>query len=322
MSWIVMLTQLFLPLVMLAWLALSPAAGWLAWGIQLIAVATVLLAITLVSLWSAPPFWLPYVYGIALLVIGADRLIRKGFPGPRLWQSTTKNSIMILIAALLGLLGAYLSWQAIKGHELPDEAVVNIVHPFPPGHYLIANGGSTPIINVHLKTMDQGVERFRAWHGQSKALDIFRITPLGFHKNGWQPTDPVKYTTFGVPALSPCSGEVALSVDGIQDMPVPEMDREHMAGNYIAINCGDFFVILAHLRQGSVVVASGDKVKAGDLLGQMGNSGNSSEPHLHLHAQKGLPKEAPLAGKPLWLTIDNRFLVRNDRLHLVHEQYQ
>mgnify|MGYP000019801158 CR=1 FL=1 len=59
------------------------------------------------------------------------------------------------------------------------------------------------------------------------------------------------------------------------------------------------------------------RVKIGDILGQMGNSGNSSEPHLHVHAQRGLPEKAPLAGMPLWLTIDNRFLVRNDTLHVV-----
>jgi hypothetical protein len=173
------------------------------------------------------------------------------------------------------------------------------------------------MINAHLKTLNPTVERFRPWRGQSKALDIFRITPLGLHKNGWQPTDPARYTTFGVPVLSPCKGEVALVVDGIEDMSVPVMDRDHMAGNHVAINCGDFFVILAHLRQGSIAVAAGDTVKAGDILGQMGNSGNSSEPHLHVHAQRGLPEKAPLAGMPLWLTIDNRVLVRNDTLHVV-----
>ncbi|PSF08122.1 M23 family metallopeptidase [Marinobacter halophilus] len=68
-----------------------------------------------------------------------------------------------------------------------------------------------------------------------------------------------------------------------------------MAGNYVAINCGGVFAILAHLRQGSIAVATGDRITTGDLLGQMGNSGNSSEPHLHLHAQKGLPEEAPAA---------------------------
>lgn len=316
MSWIVMLTQVLLPLALLAWMAFYPAAGWLAWGLQIVSVTSILLGIGLVSLWAVPPFWVPYVYGLLLLLIVATHLFQKGFPGPGLWRASVAISVMILMVAALGLFGGYLAWHAMKGRVLPGEAVVNIAPPFPPGHYLIAHGGSTPMINAHLKTLNPSVERFRPWRGQSKALDIFRITPLGFHKDGWQPADPARYTTFGVPVLSPCSGEVALSVDGIKDMPVPEMDRDHMTGNYVAIDCGDFFVILAHLRQGSTVVVTGDRVKTGAVLGQMGNSGNSSEPHLHVHAQRGLPAEAPLAGDPIWLTINNRFLARNDTLHL------
>ncbi|MBW4933162.1 M23 family metallopeptidase [Marinobacter sp. F4206] len=317
MSLMVIVTQVLLPLALLAWITFYPAAGWLAWGLQLISVATVLLGIGLASLWAMPPFWVPYAYGFLLLLIVATHLLRKGIPGTGFWRASAANSVVILMVAMLGMLGGYLAWHAAKGRMLPEEAVVNIAAPFPPGHYLIAHGGSTPMINVHLKTLDPTVERFRPWRGQSKALDIFRITPMGLHKEGWQPTDPARYTTFGVPVLSPCSGEVALLVYGIEDMSVPEMDHDHMAGNYVAINCGGFFVILAHLRQGSIAVAAGDKVKAGDILGQMGNSGNSSEPHLHVHAQRGLPEYAPLAGEPLWLTIDNRFMVRNDTIYIV-----
>ncbi|MFC4259697.1 M23 family metallopeptidase [Marinobacter lacisalsi] len=90
------------------------------------------------------------------------------------------------------------------------------------------------------------------------------------------------------------------------------MDRDHMAGNHVAIDCGGFFVFLAHLKQGSVAVTPGDPVETGDFLGAMGNSGNSSEPHLH--AQRGLPEGEALAGEPVWLTINGQFPVRNDRL--------
>lgn len=154
---------------------------------------------------------------------------------------------------------------------------------------------------------------------RARLLDIFRITPSGLHKKGWQPTDPARYTTFGVLVVAPCAGTVALVVDGVEDMPVPEMDRKHMAGNYVAIDCGDFFVILAHLRKGSITVAKGDKVSVGHALGKIGNSGNTSQPHLHLHAQRGLPDKEPLSGDPLWLTIDSQFLVRNDRFQVIHE---
>ena len=47
------------------------------------------------------------------------------------------------------------------------------------------------------------------------------------------------------------------------------------------------YSVLSHFRQGSVVVAVGDTVVAGQLLGKCGNSGHSSEPHLHYHLQDG-----------------------------------
>ena len=85
--------------------------------------------------------------------------------------------------------------------------------------------------------------------------------------------------------------------------PVPVMNTARLAGNFVALDCGDFHVILAHLRQGSVRVREGQAVTAGEPVGELGKSGNSSEPHLHVHAQRGLPPDAPLSGEPLWLNL-------------------
>ena len=314
MPWFVMLTQVVLPLVLLAWVAFFPATGWLALALQFLSVAAVLSGLALSALWKLPPFWMPWVYALVLvLVMGwhlrAGKVVIHG-----VWQTPVSNTIMILCVAVLGVIGSYLSYQALEGRSWPNGDVVDIAAPFGPGHYLVAHGGKTETVNVHLKTLDKTVERFKPWRGQSKALDIFRITPIGLHKSGWQPTTPSRYETFGTPVLSPCRGRVAQRVNHVEDMTVPKMDREHMAGNYIGIDCGAFFVILAHLRQGSILVARNDHVEVGDPLGQMGNSGNSSQPHLHVHAQRDMAEGMPLAGEPLWLTINGRFLVRNDRI--------
>ena len=68
------------------------------------------------------------------------------------------------------------------------------------------------------------------------------------------------------------------------------------------------FALLAHLRRGSVRVRKGQRVRAGDALGVCGNSGNSSEPHLHFHLQdraalfggaRGLPITFAGRGRPV-----------------------
>jgi murein DD-endopeptidase MepM/ murein hydrolase activator NlpD len=69
-------------------------------------------------------------------------------------------------------------------------------------------------------------------------------------------------------------------------------------GNHVILDLGDgVYAVFAHLRRGSLRVAKGDRVQAGDLLGEVGNSGNSSEPHLHFHLMDG-PRPLIAAGVP------------------------
>ncbi len=121
-------------------------------------------------------------------------------------------------------------------------------------------------------------------------------------------------------------------------MSVPQMDREHMTGNHVIITCRadstdssgpnsteisgqpgirEFTVVLAHLAPGSIVVATGDAIDTGAVVGRVGNSGNTAAPHLHIHVQSHLPSDQPLSATPLWFSLDGRFLVRNDR-YTVH----
>ncbi|MFE1986565.1 M23 family metallopeptidase [Streptomyces mirabilis] len=52
------------------------------------------------------------------------------------------------------------------------------------------------------------------------------------------------------------------------------------------IDTGSELVKLAHLQPGTVTVTTGDRVRVGQLLGEVGNSGDTTEPHLHLHAER------------------------------------
>ncbi|MEV4670632.1 MULTISPECIES: M23 family metallopeptidase [Actinomadura] len=69
-------------------------------------------------------------------------------------------------------------------------------------------------------------------------------------------------------------------------------------GNSVTLDLGDgVYAVFAHLRRGSVRVSKGDRVRAGDVLGEVGNSGNSSEPHLHFHLMDR-PRPLAAAGIP------------------------
>ena len=79
---------------------------------------------------------------------------------------------------------------------------------------------------------------------------------------------------------------------------------------------GDFHVLLGHMRSGSVKVHPGDYVTTETLLGEVGNSGNSNEPHLHVHAQRPGRLWDPFAGEPLSIRFQGRYLVRNNRVRI------
>ena len=81
-------------------------------------------------------------------------------------------------------------------------------------------------------------------------------------------------------------GKLEIAVDGLPDKSIGVSDKQNICGNHVVIRTGTGkFVFIAHLQAGSLAVKEGDAVKAGQLIGRCGNSGNSSAPHVHLHTQ-------------------------------------
>ncbi len=133
---------------------------------------------------------------------------------------------------------------------------------------------------------------------------------------GAVPRGPARYAAFGAVVTSPCAGEVLTAQDGREDFRPPASDPEKPAGNHVVVRCAEtgdgpaVDVLLAHLRQGSVAFEEGDEVSDGQWLGNVGNSGNTTEPHLHVHAVRS-GSGSVLEGEGVPIRFDGRFLVRN-----------
>ena len=128
---------------------------------------------------------------------------------------------------------------------------------------------------------------------------------------------PERFVGFGQPVLAPAAGTVVSVLDGEPDhearrsqvalLPYALTQAGRIrggpaaiAGNHVVLELADGggFVLLAHLRRGSVAVTPGRPVAEGEPLGACGNSGNSTQPHVHLQAMDG-PDAAQAAGLPL-----------------------
>jgi len=312
---LILAVQVALPLALLAWLALAPAPSALGLLAQAAGTGALLFALARVAQWAVPVWWLPWLYGALWLAALASLPLRQGLAAmPILPVGAGGWAALALSIALLGV-GGWYGARAVAGRALPPVEVVDIANPFGPGRYLVGHGGSTPLVNGHMRTLDDSVARFRPWRGQSYAVDFFGIGPLGLRATGWRPADPAAYAIFGAPLVAPCSGSVVATENDAPDFDVPGQDPERRLGNHVILRCGEAEIVLAHMRRGSLAVAPGDTVAEGDPLGQVGNSGATSEPHLHIHVQRPAgPDAPPLSGAPLGLRINGRFLVRGDRL--------
>lgn len=110
------------------------------------------------------------------------------------------------------------------------------------------------------------------------------------------------YYCWGQPILAPADGTIVSVVADLPDNPPGAMDASNPPGNHVFIDLGNAeFALLAHLQKGSVAVSDGEFVNAGDLIGLCGNSGNTSEPHLHFHIQDQ-PGFGSGAGKPAFFS--------------------
>ncbi|HET9529601.1 MAG TPA: M23 family metallopeptidase, partial [Blastocatellia bacterium] len=117
------------------------------------------------------------------------------------------------------------------------------------------------------------------------------------------------YRCYGAEALAVADAVVVEVKDGIpENIPgatsraVP-ITLETVGGNYVTLDLGqNRYAFYAHLQPGSIRVKAGDRVKRGQVLGLVGNSGNSTEPHLHFHVSN---RNSPLASEGLPYVFDS-----------------
>ncbi len=302
--------QIVLPLLLIVGLAIAPPRNGLGFSIQALVTAVTLVAIARLGIWMFPPWWTPYLYGLLLavaIVLGRRRLKSARPSG---WLGWT--AIVVLVA--FGVAVGSAAWQGWMGRLPPPLPAAELTFPLRGGEYLIVHGGSTMQINPHVKTLDESVPRFRAYRGQSYGLDVVKIDRFGLRASGVIPKQLSAYRIYGEPVFAPCAGTVVQAVDGFPDMPIPQTDLENRAGNHAILRCGEIEVLLAHFRPGSLAVQPGMAVQIGDRLAEVGNSGASNEPHLHISAQRPGSSEMPLSGEPLPVRFAGQFLIRGERV--------
>ncbi|MGH8632185.1 MAG: M23 family metallopeptidase, partial [Burkholderiales bacterium] len=251
--------------------ALGSRAQWLA---RTVAFAGFFVALHLAGFWTVLPHWLSYAY-FAAFAAASMRSFGTARRAPWGAGGKARPRFDVAMHAVFSVLFVSAALYAALGHLPPEGEKIDLAFPLRGGTFGIGSGGSNRLANFHLKALDD--PQFAAWRGQSHAVDIVELSRFGTRARGFAPADPGHYAIFGVTVVSPCHGTVEHTRDGLPDQHPPERDPQNLAGNFVFLDCAGMRVLLAHLRQGSVLVKPGEKVVTGQRLADVGNSGNSTE---------------------------------------------
>jgi hypothetical protein len=177
--------------------------------------------------------------------------------------------------------------------------------PLRGAHYLAGDGCCESLLHTGALLPIDGRPRL----AQRFAIDWEQLDEQGRIYTGEQ-TDVNSYTIYGQQVHAVADARV-VSVVNDQPLQVPGALPENLSiaqedGNNVVLDLGDGrFALCAHMQPGSVRVKKGDKVRRGEVLGLVGNSGNTSAPHVHFHV---MDSPSPLASNGVPYLMD-RFSV-------------
>jgi hypothetical protein len=195
------------------------------------------------------------VFAAGLVLLAALALA----PGRRVHLATN---------VVVALLSGFLAVQLIQVSATRSDAVV-LDTPLV-GEWFVYNGGHSVLLNGHSPN-------------ESNALDFVRVGANGLTHPSGAGAELSEYAGYGWPLLAPADGEVVEVTDANPDSPAGT-NSDH--SNHLVIDIGSGrYVAMGHLKQGSVTVEVGDSVRSGQPIAEVGNNGNSNEPHLHLQVQ-------------------------------------
>jgi len=145
---------------------------------------------------------------------------------------------------------------------------------------------------------------------QRFAIDWIKLDANSQQSNG-DSNKNENWPTYGQKAIAVADAKVVSVLDGLPErvpnaLP-PDTTMQNVTGNHVILDLGrGYYAFYAHLQPGSLKVRVGDRVKRGQVLALVGNSGNTTAPHLHFHVSDGM---GPLSSQGLPYLIDT-FVVK------------
>lgn len=290
------IATLLIPSIAIFWLLKAKARDKVERIVNQLLFWSIILFTYLAAPWAFLSYYLRYLLIGICAVVSIFTLARmRGLPlfAHQRWLLTGLKLFIIATFLVLDITIA-------KGGFYRDNGI-ELSFPLKGGRFYVLQGGDNPITNF--------------FHGSNRAqrfaLDIVKLNMLGSRARGIYPRMVSKYEIFRETVYTPCEGVVVNALDGIPDLTPPLKDTMNPAGNFIELECKGYRVFMAHMMNGSIKVTAGQHVKSGEAVGRVGNSGNTTEPHLHIHAirsERGSIVPVPLLFDKRLLSMNSVFV--------------
>lgn len=245
---------------------------WAILAIVLAALTVVMWAIVLAKpglLGARLMLVIPY-FGGSTVVFFAWGLVRTLFNPPVFRRTRTIAFLVLLLCGVIGTVPLIPAPLATEGYTTSNRYDLPL-----DGDWTVLAGGREMARNYHATFPPT---RWGYDFGLARDGALFQL-------DGKSNTD---WYCFDEPVFSPVDGKIVALQNHHVDNNPGEISPSSRVGNFVMIEAeGREFVMLAHLRKGSIGVKIGDEVAAGDAVGKCGNSGQSPGPHVHMHVQDG-----------------------------------
>lgn len=294
--WTITILSIVMPVFSLAIIGSARRTTGLKWWLRVLTGVLLMGFCYQASVWAIYSIYLKYVFVAAAAGMVAWAWINRG---PKATVARRGKVISLSLITLLFIANGLV----LRGHVPPRVPPLELEFPLSGGRYYIIQGGNSPVSNFfHIRN-----------RSQYYAIDIVKLNANGARANGIIPRDLSRYAIYGDTVYSPAEGVVIAAVDGQKESVPPTMIADLALGNGVILAIGDNRrLVLAHMKPGSVLVRNGQRVEVGEPLGQVGNSGRSAEPHLHIMAVRNAQPDNIFSGEPLPIRFEGRFLSLND----------
>lgn len=233
--------------------------------------------------WEFTNYYMRYILGFIYLIIAFRNLsfLNDGI------QEVSRTIILIdVLFLILTVVLMYLNVSVIRASKKAKDCI-KLSFPFKNGRYIITDGGDgkiSSLLNYHNKA--QIHKNGKANTSMGYATDIAKINKFGFTAKSILTKNNEDYEIFHENVYCPCDATVIEVINEIEDNIPFSAKYPYNVGNRIILKVDNYYIVMGHLAKDSITVRVGDKIKSGQTLAKIGNSGLTPRPHLHMQVSR------------------------------------